>query len=86
MGTNAAIGFMVDMARIATYAIMFFQAEAASPIGTGQYPLILTGILAAFAGVMIGKRYLHMITMKTVQTMTGALLLGIAFAPGLGIV
>jgi uncharacterized membrane protein YfcA len=86
VGTNAAIGFMVDMARIATYAIMFFQAEAASPIGTGQYPLILTGILAAFAGVMIGKRYLHMITMKTVQTMTGALLLGIAFALGLGIV
>jgi len=86
VGTNAAIGFMVDMARIAAYVIMFFQAKAASPIGPGQYPLILTGILAAFAGVMIGKRFLHKITMKTVQTLTGFLLLGIALALGSGIV
>jgi uncharacterized membrane protein YfcA len=85
VGTNAAIGFMVDMARIATYAIMFFQAKVASPIGPGEYPLILTGILAAFAGVMIGKRFLHKITMKSVQTLTGFLLLGIAIALGSGI-
>lgn len=85
VGTNAAIGFMVDMARIATYAIMFFQAKAASPIGPGQYPLILTGILAAFAGVMIGKRFLHNITMKTVQNLTGFLLLGVTLALGSGV-
>ena len=86
VGTNAAIGFMVDMARIGAYVTMFFQAKAASPIGSGQYPLILTGILAAFAGVMIGKRFLHKITMKTVQTLTGFLLLGIALALGSGVV
>lgn len=86
LGTNAAIGFMVDMARIGAYVTMFFQAKAASPIGSGQYPLILTGILAAFAGVMIGKRFLHKITMKTVQTLTGFLLLGIALALGSGVV
>jgi len=76
---------MVDIARIATYAIMFFQAKAVSPIGPAQYPLILTGILAAFAGVMIGKRFLHKVTMKTVQTMTGFLLLGIALVLGSGV-
>ena len=48
--------------------------------------MILTGILAAFAGVMIGKRFLHKITMKTVQTLTGFLLLGIALALGSGVV
>ena len=40
----------------------------------------------AFAGVLIGKRFLHKITMKTVQTVTGLLLLGIAFALGSGII
>jgi uncharacterized membrane protein YfcA len=74
------------MSRIAIYTIMFYQAKAASPIGPDQYPLILTGILAAFAGVMIGKRFLHKITMKTVQTLTGFLLLGIALALGSGVV
>ncbi len=86
VGTNAAIGLMVDMVRIATYLVMLFQSKSVCPIGPGQYPLILTGILAAFAGVMIGNRFLHKITMKTVQTLTGFLLLGIALALGSGVV
>ncbi len=86
VGTNAAIGFMVDMARILTYVILFLQAKITSPIGPDQYPLILTAILAAFTGVMIGKRFLHKITMKTVQTLTGFFLLGIALALGSGLV
>lgn len=86
VGTNAAIGFMVDMARIGTYAFMFFLAGATSPIGSGQWPLIGAGILAAFTGVVIGKRFLHKVTMKTIQTLTGILLLLIAVALGAGII
>lgn len=86
VGTNAVIGFMVDMARIATYAGLFFLSKITSPIGQDQWPLILTGIVSAFIGIMIGKRFLHKITMKTVQTLTGVLLLGIAFALGSGLV
>jgi hypothetical protein len=86
VGTNGFIGFMVDMARILTYAGMFVLAKTISPIGQDQWPLILTGILSAFIGVMIGKQFLHKITMKTVQTLTGVLLLGIAFALGSGII
>jgi hypothetical protein len=87
VGTNAVIGFMVDMARIATYAAVFLAAgTASSVIGKEQAPLIVTGILAAFAGVMLGKRFLGKITMKTVQTITGVLLLGIALALGAGLV
>jgi hypothetical protein len=86
VGTNAAIGFMVDIARITTYAVTFLLAKTTSPLGPDQWFLILTGILAAFAGIMIGKRFLHKITMKTVQTLTGVLLLGIALALGSGIV
>jgi uncharacterized membrane protein YfcA len=86
VGTNAFIGFMVDMARIATYAAVIFTAKASSLVGADQWPLILTGILAAFAGVMLGKRFLHKVTMKTVQTLVGVLLLGIALALGAGLV
>jgi uncharacterized membrane protein YfcA len=86
VGTNAAIGFMVDMARIAAYAVIFLAASAAGPIGADQWPLILVGVLSAFIGVIGGKRFLHKITMKTVQTLTGILLLGIAMALGAGIV
>lgn len=86
VGTSAVIGFLVDMARIATYAVLFFPAEAAGPIGPGQWPLILTGILAACAGVLIGRRFLHKVTMTAVQALTGVLLLAIALALGAGIV
>lgn len=86
VGTNAFIGFLVDMVRILTYAGLFMLAKTTNPIGQEQWPLILTGILSAFIGVMIGKRFLHKITMKTVQTLTGLLLLGIALALGSGII
>ena len=42
--------------------------------------------LAAFAGVIAGKRVLHKITMATVQRMTGVLLLLIAVLLGLGVI
>lgn len=86
VGTNAAIGFMVDMARITTYAFMFLLARETSAIGSAQWPLILAGTLSAFAGVVIGKRYLHKVTMSTIQAITGGLLLVIAVALVAGIV
>lgn len=86
VGTNAAIGFMVDAARITTYAAMFLAAKAANPVGYEQAPLIAAAVLSAFAGVIIGRLYLHKITMKTVQTVTGTLLTVIAVALASGIV
>jgi len=86
VGTNAFIGFMVDMARIATYALLFFAAGAVNPIGPDQWPLIFAGIAAAFIGVIIGKRWLHKVTMRVVQMVTGVLLLIIAVSLGAGII
>ncbi len=86
VGTNAVIGFMVDMARIVTYTAMFLAAGTTSPIGPDQWPLIIAGIISAFAGVVIGKRFMHKITMKTVQKVTGAFLLGIAFLLAAGMI
>jgi uncharacterized protein len=86
VGTNAVIGFMVDAARISTYAVMLVFARTSSPINLTEWPLIITGIIAAFIGVMIGKKFLHKITMATVQVITGVLLFAIAIALGSGII
>jgi len=86
VGTNAVIGFMVDMARIAAYSALLFSARQISPIGPGQWPLVLSGTFAAFVGVVFGKRFLHKITMKTIQSLTGAFLLIVALGLGGGLV
>lgn len=86
VATNAVIGFLVDLTRIATYAAFFLLAEASFPITSGHWRLILTGIFAAFAGVVIGKRFIRKITMKTIQIATGILLLVISLALGSGLV
>ncbi|MFZ5765442.1 MAG: TSUP family transporter [Thermodesulfobacteriota bacterium] len=86
VGTNAVIGFMVDLARIAGYFAVFVAGRAAIPIRPEQWPLIGVAILAALAGVLIGKRFLRKITMPTVQTVTGLLLFVIALALGIGLV
>ena len=43
-------------------------------------PLALSGALAAFCGVMLGKRYLHKVTMRSVRLLVGAMLFGVGFA------
>jgi uncharacterized protein len=86
VGTNAVIGFLVDAARIMMYAALFVFAAADNPLGAGQWPLILTGILAAFTGVLLGTRLLHKVTMHTVQTITGIMLIGIALVLGAGLI
>ena len=86
VGTNAVIGFMVDMVRIAAYGALLFTARQSDPLGPGQWPLVLSGTFAAFAGIVFGKRFLHKITMKTVQSITGAFLLIIALALGGGLI
>jgi hypothetical protein len=48
--------------------------------------LILTGVLAAFVGVGVGTRLVSKVTMHTVQTLTGGLLLLIALALGAGLI
>ena len=80
VGTNALIGFLVDLARIAVYGSVVFLAGSGSVFDRHQWSMITVGCLAAFAGIFIGKQYLHKITMRTIQTITGVLLLGISIA------
>jgi hypothetical protein len=86
VGTNAVIACMVDAARIAAYVVVFVLAGSASPIGPGQWPLVLAAILAAFAGVRLGKHFLARVTMGAIQTLTGILLLLIALGLASGLI
>lgn len=81
VGTNAVIGLGVDTVRLSVY----FGALAASGAAWRPGPLVLTGCLAAFAGVLVGKRLLHKITMTGVRRLTGVMLLivGAGLASGL---
>jgi uncharacterized membrane protein YfcA len=79
VGSNAVIGFLVDLTRITVY--LGLVAAAGGGIGDfNGWSLVITGALAAFCGVMIGKKFLHKVTMKSVQTLVGLLLFGVGIA------
>lgn len=84
VGTNAVIGLVVDLVRLGVYATLF-RAGTVGVLDSQLLPLILTGVLSAFCGVLVGKRFLNKVTMETVQTLTGLMLLGIALALGAGL-
>jgi uncharacterized membrane protein YfcA len=86
VGTSSVIGLLVDLVRIVTYAALVLWAGERLEIPPGSAPLVVTGILAAFTGVLLGKRYLHKVTMHWVQALTGTLLLLIAVLLGFGFI
>ncbi len=86
VGTNALIGLMVDVVRISAYGTILLGSRLTDLTGSRDGLLIAVGALAAFSGVILGKRVLHKITMATVQRITGVLLLLIALLLGSGMI
>jgi len=84
VGSNAVIGFLVDLSRISVY-IALFAFAGRNFEEFSAWPLVITGSLAAFCGVLVGKRYLHKVTMTGVQTLVGILLFGVGLALIVGI-
>jgi len=79
VASNAVIGFLVDLTRISVYMALF-TAAGGHASGFGGWPLVLTGAVSAFCGVLLGKRYLHKVAMTGVQTLVGLLLFGVGLA------
>ncbi|MBM3318031.1 MAG: TSUP family transporter, partial [Candidatus Eisenbacteria bacterium] len=86
VGTNAVIGLLVDLVRISAYGAILFGSRIPDLAGSREGALVAAGALAAFAGVLVGRRILHKVTMAVVQRITGGLLLLIAALLGLGLV
>jgi len=79
VGSNAVIGFLVDLTRISVYVTLFTAAGGHVSEFSG-WSLVITGAVSAFCGVMLGKRFLHKVTMTSIQTLVGLLLFGVGFA------
>lgn len=84
VGSNAVIGFLVDLTRISVY-VALFTAAGGDVSEFGGWPLVITGAVSAFCGVLLGKRFLHKVTMTRVQTLVGLLLFGVGLALVTGI-
>jgi hypothetical protein len=86
VGTNAVIGFLVDLARLLVYGTGFLTGRM---FGDGEFHgwgLVATAIGFAFVGSVLGKRLAGKVTMKAIQLLTGVLLLAVAIALGAGLV
>lgn len=84
VGTNSVIGLLVDLTRISVYTALF--VTAGGQLGEfNAWPLVITGALSAFCGVLIGKRFLHKVTMSSIQTLVGILLFGVGLALVFGV-
>ena len=84
VASNAAIGFLVDLTRISVYVALFTAAGGHLSDFSG-WPLVITGAVSAFCGVLLGKRFLHKVKMTSVQTLVGVLLFGVGLALVTGI-
>jgi uncharacterized membrane protein YfcA len=85
VGSNAVIGFLVDLTRISVYVALFTAAGGHVSEFDG-WPLVITGAVSAFCGVVLGKRYLHKVTMTSVQTLVGLFLFGVGVALVSGVI
>jgi uncharacterized membrane protein YfcA len=86
IGTNVLIALLVDFTRIPVYWMTLIAVNGGAPIGAGQWPLVITGMFAAFLGVVIGKRLMHSVTIAAIQILIGVLLLLIAVALAAGLI
>ncbi len=86
VGTSSVIGLMVDAVRIMIYLVVLSLAGAALRLPPESWPLIAIGCLAAFSGVLIGRRFLHKVRITSIQLLTGVMLLLIAVLLGSGMI
>ncbi len=85
VGSNAVIGFAVDMIRIVVYGFLLWYAGSSFGEFDG-WTMVIVGSIAAFAGVMVAKQVLHKVTMQSIQTLVGVLLFLVALGLIFGLI
>lgn len=85
VGTSAVIGLVVDAIRLVTYGTLLSQFNFRTLSSSTEGKMIITAVLAAFLGVVIGMKFLNKVTMTVIQYITGILLMlvGLIMAAGL---
>ncbi|MBW2712370.1 MAG: sulfite exporter TauE/SafE family protein [Deltaproteobacteria bacterium] len=88
IGTSVVCAVMVDLVRLSVYGSAYLGGSFLNrevEDGRALGPLVLTAVLCAFAGSFLGKKLLHKVTLKSVQTLVGLLLLLLGGAIGAGL-
>ena len=80
VATGVAIACVIDVSRVGVYSSMFWQHRADIDV-----PLLGVAVGAAFAGALVGRRYLERLTMDAVRHLIAALLLVMAVAMAAGL-
>lgn len=86
VGTNSIIGLLVDLTRLSVYAALVAGGTFSALTGPRELQLLALGTLAAFTGVVLGRRLVKKVTMRLVQKITGVMLTLIALLLGAGII
>ena len=81
IATGVMIACFIDFTRLSVYASRFTAANLSE-----NTALLVSATLAAIAGAFIGNKLLKKVTLKFVQTLVSVMLVGIAFALGLGLI
>lgn len=80
IATGVAIACLIDVSRLGVYSRLAAEHHASLDIG-----VLVVAVLAAFAGALVGRRYLERLTMDAVRHVVAVLLLVMALAMGMGI-
>lgn len=86
VGTNAVIAILIDGSRLLIYGLSFFYSSRLTDGLRMPWSHVIVAALFTFAGIFLGQRYLHKVTMSTVQTLTGMLLLLVGLGLGSGMI
>jgi uncharacterized membrane protein YfcA len=89
IGTSVVCAILVDLVRLSVYGSAYLDGSFLNRELVNSHelgPLVLTAVLCAFGGSFLGKKLLHKVTLKSVQTLVGVLLLVLGAAIGAGFV
>jgi hypothetical protein len=80
VATGAAVAFLIDVSRLGVYSQMILHYR-----DDVDYTLLSAAVIAAFAGAILGNRFLPKLTMGKIQLIVAALLILVALGLILGV-
>ncbi|MFA6497817.1 MAG: hypothetical protein WC256_04845 [Desulfurivibrionaceae bacterium] len=85
IGAMILSAIVVDISRMLVYGATFFARDFKVMQAEDGFGLVTAGTLAAFLGTFCASRFLKKMTLHSVQTLVGVLLLLLAVALGIGL-
>ncbi len=85
VATNAVIGMAVDCVRLVTYATLIDTAARVRLFSDESSVLVITGILAALIGILVGRHFLRKVTMTFVRRAAALMLFATALLLATGL-